>query len=121
MGHAKAGDFVYLDPPYIPPDPNLKAFTEYTKVGFTMVDQQRLANWFELLTERGVFVLASNSAVRQVAELYPSHRSTHLVLQTRRNVAAKPSSRLPIDELLIANYPIGDLGRVAESAHRTSR
>lgn len=121
LGHAKAGDFVYLDPPYIPPDPNLKAFTEYTKVGFTSVDQTRVANWFELLTDRGVFVLASNSAVQEVEHLYPSHRYTHVVLQTRRNVAAKPSSRLPIDELLIANYPILGSRPLTESTHRVSR
>lgn len=111
LAHAKAGDFVYLDPPYIQPDPTLRAFTEYTEDGFSAMDQERLANWYETLTEKGVFVLASNSAVPTVEQLYPSDRYTHVVLQTRRNVAAKPSSRLPIDELLIANYPFVATGR----------
>jgi DNA adenine methylase len=121
LSHAKAGDFVYLDPPYVPPDPAAKAFTEYTKSGFGMDDQIRLANWFERLTEKGVFALTSNSRAPDVERMYPSNRYTHVVLSTRRNVAAKTSSRAAIEELLIANYPLPVGGRLGTYASRTER
>src|SRR6185312_11302091 len=37
----EAGDFVYLDPPYVPASATAD-FTGYTKGGFTMADQTRL-------------------------------------------------------------------------------
>ncbi|MGC4114098.1 MAG: Dam family site-specific DNA-(adenine-N6)-methyltransferase [Myxococcales bacterium] len=60
LGHAKAGDFVYFDPPYQPVSKS-SSFTAYAKGGFGEVQQRHLAQVVEELSRKGVDVLLSNS------------------------------------------------------------
>ena len=58
MTHAKAGDFVYFDPPYdVYPDKN--GFVDYSKEGFGKEEQKRLSDVFKSLSHRGVKVMLS--------------------------------------------------------------
>lgn len=56
---ARAGDFVYLDPPFIPLSRTAN-FVEYTKDGFGNKDQIELAAVFRELDKKGCRVLLSN-------------------------------------------------------------
>lgn len=95
---AVAGDVVYFDPPYVPLNATSN-FRSYTKEGFGLQDQKRLALCFRQLVERGVAVLASNSDTPLVRELY-SDFETHVV-HMRRNINSKGEGRGPINELLL--------------------
>lgn len=57
---AKAGDFVYLDPPY-PARSRTAFFAHYTAGRFASGDHERVARVFEDLHRRGCKVLLSNS------------------------------------------------------------
>lgn len=101
---AKRGDFVYLDPPYLPiftrPDvekePTAK-FNKYTAKTFEMVDLIELAEICADLTRRGVKWVMSNRDTESVRDLFPgadivqftTHRS--LAAQSRREVEAHQS------------------------------
>jgi DNA adenine methylase len=65
----RKGDFVYLDPPYQPPN-RTSNFTDYTPNGFSQKDQEELAEEFGKLVSRGCTVLLSNSDTVFTRHLY---------------------------------------------------
>lgn len=101
---AKCGDFVYLDPPYLPiytqpgveKEPTAK-FNKYTAKTFEMIDLIDLAEICAGLSRRGVRWVMSNRDTASVRDLFPdadvirftTHRS--LAAQSRREVEAHQS------------------------------
>lgn len=65
----RAGDFVFLDPPYVP-DAVSGDFVSYDKGGFSREDHIRTAETARRLAERGAFVLATNNDSPWTRELY---------------------------------------------------
>lgn len=96
-----SGDFVYFDPPYIPLN-ETSSFTSYTQDGFSYDDQVRLRDVFKSLSDKGGYVMLSNSSSPLVEELYKDYH-IHYVEATRTN-GAKTSSRGKILEIIITNY-----------------
>jgi DNA adenine methylase len=54
--NAQEGDFIYLDPPYLPLN-DTSYFTAYTTDGFDNKDQSQLAEVFRKLDSRGCLLL----------------------------------------------------------------
>jgi DNA adenine methylase len=98
LGRAKPGDFVYLDPPYVPLTATAN-FTSYTRDGFDDADQLRVRNVALALRERGVSVLISNSSAERVRDLYRDFRKVEL--RARRNVNSNGKARGSVAELLM--------------------
>ena len=95
------GDFVYLDPPYVPLSAS-SSFTAYQAKGFTLEDQERLASTVRDLSNMGVSVLLSNSDTEIVRELYAGF--TIDTVWARRNINSKGDSRGKVAEVLVCNY-----------------
>jgi hypothetical protein len=95
---AKAGDSVYIDPPYIPLNPTSN-FTSYTAEGFGQRDQERLAAAFRELVEKGCQVIASNSDTELTRGLYDGFDM--IEVQAARSINSKGDGRGKITELLI--------------------
>lgn len=101
LATAVAGDFAYLDPPYIPLDAT-PSFTSYSADGFGLEEQKRLAETMSLLKEKGVKVVLSNSATDLTREVY---KDFHIIeIHAPRMVSAKASGRGQIKEFLIFNF-----------------
>lgn len=83
---AKPGDFVYLDPPYLPISDTSK-FYLYTEKRFRAPDLKELADLCNELSERGITWVMSNRDSPLVRELFAGHRIESLT--TRRSVAAQ--------------------------------
>lgn len=98
---ADKGDFVYLDPPYVPVG-KFSDFKRYTKEQFYASDHERLAQEFTKLAARGCFVLLSNSFHKQTSRLYSGFEQR--VVQMPRFVNCKGEGRGQVKELLISNY-----------------
>jgi len=99
VADAKAGDFVYFDPPYVPLS-NTSSFTSYTAAGFGEAEQRRLRDTARRLKDRGVRVLLSNSSAPSVRELYAEgFRITEVA--AARAINSKASARGTVVELLI--------------------
>ncbi len=97
--HAKRGDFVYFDPPYVP----LSAYSDfarYTADSFGATEQRRLRDIALELKGRGVQVMLSNSSTPLVHELYRSDFQIHLV-NARRAVSCRGQGRGPVAEVVI--------------------
>jgi DNA adenine methylase len=94
------GDFVYLDPPYLPISDT--SFTNYSKKGFTLENHETLAKTFEELDKRGVKVLESNSDHPWIRDRYKNYEI--IEVQGRRSVNSKGTGRGKVGELFIKNY-----------------
>ncbi|HEY3500487.1 MAG TPA: DNA adenine methylase [Polyangiaceae bacterium] len=98
LDRAKRGDFVYLDPPYVPLTTTAN-FTSYTRDGFDDADQLRLRDGAIALKARGVKILISNSSAARVHDLYRDFR--RIKLSARRNVNSNAKARSGVAELLM--------------------
>lgn len=104
---AEAGDFVYLDPPYLPVSDTSK-FCFYTEQRFRTPDLGDLANLCAQLSARGVNWVLSNRDTPQVRELFSRAAITRLT--ARRSVGAQNRRDVePIDspEVIIAGVDHG--------------
>ncbi|MGH2098146.1 DNA adenine methylase, partial [Aerococcus urinaeequi] len=100
---AKAGDFVYIDPPYVPVTLS-SSFTGYTADGFDLSEQERLRDLFVSLDKKGVYVMLSNSDTDIVHELYQKYADTTHIVKAKRNINSKGNKRGKINEVIITNY-----------------
>jgi DNA adenine methylase len=98
---AETNDFVYLDPPYDPVS-YTSDFTAYTPDGFGRRNQEQLAIVFRKLSDRGCFVLLSNSDTAFIRKLYSDYGIKEVDVQ--RAINCKGSKRTGHKELLISNY-----------------
>lgn len=98
---AKAGDFVYFDPPYYPLS-KTASFTSYSKDSFSEKDQIRLRDLFIKLNERGAYVMLSNSNTAFIREAYAGFRQ--IPLKANRMVNSKKERRGKITEIVVLNY-----------------
>jgi DNA adenine methylase len=94
---SQSGDFVYLDPPYIPVG-KYSDFKRYTKEQFTNEDHRRLADEVHRLVEMGCFVLVNNSNHPLVHDLYADFKID--VVQTRRFINSNGAGRTGEDVLI---------------------
>ena len=69
--YAQPGDFVFLDPPYLPISEN-SDFKRYTKEQFYEDDHIDLAKMIETLHKRGCYIILTNSNHPLVHKLSPS-------------------------------------------------
>jgi DNA adenine methylase len=99
--HARKGDFVYFDPPYVPLS-ETSAFTSYAAGGFGPAEQQRLAEIVGELSDRGVLVMLSNSDAPAVRELYAKYRVD--VVTASRSINSRATGRGKVREVVVRNY-----------------
>ena len=102
MDSAKAGDFVYLDPPYAPLT-KTASFASYLKGGFGVENQVELAKSYAQLSAKGVQLMMSNSNTEIIHELYSSFNSQ--IIHATRSINCKGGKRgKEANEVLITNY-----------------
>jgi DNA adenine methylase len=106
LDEARAGDMIYLDPPYVPIS-KTSSFSAYADGTFTLEDQARLARVFHELDARGCFLALSNSETKEVRELYAGYDFTSIFAP--RAISSKASTRGEVMEVLIRNY-VNDRG-----------
>jgi DNA adenine methylase len=97
--HARAGDFVFLDPPYLPIT-DYADFKRYTKEQFYEEDHRELAEEVKRLQKLGCHVVLTNSNHPLVHELY--ERFDIEVVSTRRNISSRSTTRKGEDVIVTA-------------------
>jgi DNA adenine methylase len=98
---AKKGDLVYFDPPYHPISRTAN-FTDYTANGFGFDEQERLAREFKRLSDKGVFVMLSNSKVPEIEELYEDFSIQ--TVEAKRFINCNGERRSGALEIIVTNY-----------------
>lgn len=99
--NAKKGDFVYLDPPYYPKDV-YSDFKRYNKEQFHQNDHQRLADLYNELSDRGCYVMLSNSDTPFTRNLYKKWRVD--TVYAKRMINSDSSKRGEVTEIIVTNY-----------------
>ena len=100
--HARAGDFVFLDPPYVPVSLTAN-FSGYTKERFREPDHLKLGAEVRRLRELGCEVVLTNSNTPFTRALYAGLDLR--VVQTRRNVSSNSAKCTGEDLTSFAPHP----------------
>jgi len=95
--HAKAGDFVFLDPPYHPVSKH-SDFKRYTKEQFREQDHIELAEEVAALQDKGCSVLLTNSNSELILDLFKDY--TVDVVDTRRSINSNAKKRVGKDVIV---------------------
>ena len=95
--HARAGDFVFLDPPYVTCH-NDNGFIDYNEVLFSWSDQVRLARLAFDLAAQGTHVIICNADHGDVRKLYRGfgYRRLH----RHSTLASRSSARSRVSEMV---------------------
>ena len=98
--YAKKGDFIFLDPPYVPIS-EYADFKRYTKEQFYESDQRNLAEEVHRLVGLGCKVMLTNSNHPLVHELYGRYKID--VIQTKRNINRNGEKRNG-EDVIVTTY-----------------
>ena len=98
VASAKAGDFVYFDPPYTVAHDN-NGFLEYNESIFQWQDQEKLAALVKTLARQGVKVLVSNANHSSVRALYDEKHIQNI--DRKSTVSASSDFRGDVKEILV--------------------
>ena len=111
LKRARAGDLVYLDPPYMPLKIGEQVFTSYYTEGFDFGDQIELANAAAKAASKGVRVIASNHDTDghpNVRRIYSDAARDNgcrtpifKEIEVSRNISCKGHGRVRVGEILI--------------------
>lgn len=88
---------IYCDPPYAPLEQQSN-FTQYAGGGFSLTQQQLLADYAEQLQAVNIPVIISNHDTPFTRDIY--HKAIIQPLKVQRSIAQKPDSRIKVNELL---------------------
>jgi DNA adenine methylase len=99
LSEAVAGDFAFLDPPYI--TDASKGFVEYNETLFTWSDQCRLARMAKELDKKDVKFVMTNADHQSVRELYADFEIRSF--QRMSTIASSSAHRRQVSELIITN------------------
>jgi DNA adenine methylase len=102
VNDARAGDVIYLDPPYLPLSPSA-SFSKYAKDDFGKLDHYALAGVIRGLSERGVYVMMSNSDTPLTRQIFGGLLELRS-LDVTRSISAASASRTKVGEVLGINY-----------------
>jgi DNA adenine methylase len=110
LADARAGDFIYCDPPYAPLS-RTASFAQYTAGGFGAGDHVRLQHAVVGAARRGAVVVVSNSSAPQIEAVYGKSAARQAGLSVhrvpaRRAINSRAALRGPVDELIITNAPL---------------
>ena len=100
----KEGDFVYLDPPYIPLDHS--SFTKYSKDDFGKKEHEQLSDFCDSINSKGAYFMLSNSDTEDTREIYLKKGRFSKGFNVSRSIASKAKNRVKAKELIITNYEI---------------
>lgn len=98
---AKKGDFIFFDPPYdvLKED----SFESYTKEGFGVEGQKRLAKLFKKLDKKGCYLMLTNHNTPLINELYKDYNID--IIGVKRMINSDAKNRKG-EETIIYNYDI---------------
>lgn len=114
----RAGDLVYLDPPYLPLTKTAN-FTDYTTQSFDYDDHVALAREFHRLADLGCTVVLSNSNSARIRNLYDG-----FAIQTvgiNRSINCNASRRTGQSELVVTSAPAPVIRRLPQRGRQALR
>lgn len=101
LKHCRAGDFVFLDPPYVTQH-NHNGFADWNENIFSWADQVRLRDEVARLDRLGVMVMMTNANHRSIRDLYQGFNQFEFSRYS--TLASNALKRKITEELVVTNY-----------------
>lgn len=98
---ARAEDFIFLDPPYVPVG-EYSDFKRYTKNFFYEEDHLKLKDEIDRLVDLGCYVLITNSDADLILNLYKDY--DYRVVNTKRLISSNPLTRTGKDLIALGGF-----------------
>lgn len=106
----KAGDLIFLDPPYTVSH-NQNGFIKYNQKLFSIEEQYRLSAYIDYIRKKGAYYVLTNAAHETIFEIF--NKGDRVITLDRNSlIGGKNSKREKISEYIFTNIPGG--GRVNE-------
>lgn len=113
LENARKGDFVFLDPPYVP-DTKVKYTVKYQKNGMFSTtredgwnekDFERVCKVFKQLDDRGCFVMMTNYYTKFIKDNFPKSQYSIVKIKSKRKLTSKTGKHKSSQtEVIITNY-----------------
>lgn len=103
----KAGDLVFLDPPYTVSH-NDNGFIEYNAKLFSLEDQQRLRDYIDYIDRHHAYYILTNAAHAEINRIFNNDNNTRLIYERNSLIGGKNAQRKTISEYIFTNIPQGD-------------
>ncbi|MAZ56133.1 MAG: hypothetical protein CMP54_04000 [Flavobacteriales bacterium] len=100
--NAQKGDFIYMDPPYVPDDIT-QCTIKYNKKGWTIEDYIEMVNIFKQLDNKGCYVMLSNSDCKFIRDNFENKYNIKKI-SIHRGLGRTLDKRSVKHELIIKNY-----------------
>lgn len=100
---SQIGDFVFLDPPYIPTS-RTSSFTSYTCDGWSNKDDKRLSKILDIMDKRGVKFMMTNSESPLVYALFGKWNIEEVRAHRFVKALNKNEKRKMINETVVTNF-----------------
>lgn len=104
---ARAGDFVFFDPPYPKGASIGNGFARYNEMGFSLDDHRRLASFASRLADQGVHVMITEAAKKEILKHFSRDFQITLVRKPSL-IAAESQYRRDACEAILTSYPPND-------------
>lgn len=101
----KPEDCVYFDPPYPKGASKGNGFSRYSSTGFTLDDHKRLAHSAAQLADKGVHVLVTEAARKEILKFYSKSFYISFV-RTPSLIAADSEFRRDVYEAILTSYRV---------------
>jgi len=101
---AKKGDFVYLDPPYVPDDITNCNYKYVGKEAWKIKDFEELFQLYDELDKKGVYVMMSNSYSKMIKKHFNKSKYNILKVPIIRTISVDKNTRGKKYEVIITNY-----------------
>lgn len=102
IDNVKAGDLVFLDPPYTVAHNN-NGFIEYNQKIFSLKDQERLSKVINEIKEIGAYYILTNAAHETIREIFSIHNDTITEIQRSSLIGGASAKRGKYAEFIITN------------------
>lgn len=101
LSNIKFGDFIYLDPPYVPEKDT--SFVKYTLNGFDIEQHKKLFEICNELYNRNIKFIMSNSNVKLVIDSFPINKYDIVIIECKRAIHYK-NPRKKTEEVIIKSF-----------------
>lgn len=101
----KAGDLIFLDPPYTVSH-NQNGFIKYNQKLFSIEEQYRLRTYIDYIKQKGAYYVLTNAAHETILEIFNSGDRV-ITLDRNSLIGGKNSKRERISEYIFTNIPEG--------------
>jgi DNA adenine methylase len=106
LAKVKKGDFVYLDPPYVPE--KTTSFVKYNVEGFDINQHLKLFKTCNEMNNNDIMFMMTNSDVELVKKSFPKKKFSKEVIECKRTIHSKNPAK-KTNEIIIRNQIVNIL------------